>query len=187
MRGMGFTALLIVFVAFAGGCVQAVNVSGPFPAERVVSLDSPRPSAEEADLVVRARVERSYFTKDEEMPDELTLVVDGLKLFERVMGAPVAEPDEGKDDVFVYELKGRLRLLPGAHKVSMDLGGMGFMTVVVGLRGGRIHELVYEPIYGRHRHIRKRALRLLSRERVFPLELAGFKAYLDGTEVSTQG
>lgn len=51
----GLMVLFIVLAALAGGCAQAVKVTGLLPAERVVPLDSPGPAGQEADLVVKAR------------------------------------------------------------------------------------------------------------------------------------
>lgn len=176
MKAPGLIVVLVALVALAG-CAQAVRVTGPFPVERVVPFDSAGPIAEEADLVVWARVDRAVFA-GEEVPDGFTLVVDGRRI-----SGKAAPEGTGEADIIVYGPKGRVRLASGLHEVSLGVGGTGFMTAVVELRGGKVHELVFEPVYGRHKHIRKRALRLLSRERVFPLELTGFKAYLDGGEV----
>jgi hypothetical protein len=193
MNRMKALSLLAVVAAFAAitmalpGCYRQskVEVSGPFPAERLIPLDEPGPLGDRADLVVRVRV-RKRLSPWRGRPHRITLIVDGLSLVEPVKSIPVTEPG-GKGDVILYGLHGRLRLKPGVHDVSMKIDDTDFLFVMVELRGGKVHELVYEPVYRWRRHNRKRAMRLLSRERRHPvMELVGFKAYLDGKAAAAQ-
>jgi hypothetical protein len=193
MNRMKALSLLAVVAAFAAlstalpGCYRQskVEVSGPFPAERLIQLDEPGPSGDQTDLVVRVRVEKRLSPLWEERSHRITIVVDGLSLVERIKGIPGAEPGEN-GDVVLYELQTRLRLKPGVNDVSMKTEDTDFLSVMVELRGGKVHELVYEPVFKPHRHIRKRAMRLLNRESKFPRKLVGFKAYLDGKVAPSQ-
>lgn len=161
-------------------------VTGPFPAERAVRLDAPGPIGHETDLVVRIRVQKALSRWWEGRSRRITLVLDGLRLVEMIRIMPETESD-GEGDTVLYGFEKRLRLEPGVHEVSMKTEDTDFVSVGGELRPGRVHELVYEPVFRRHMDNRKRAMRTLNRIRRRPeMRLLGFDAYLDGAKAPRQ-
>lgn len=171
---MGF--LVVVFI----GCYKQTRLEHmETPAQfKVVGVDEPAPSQEEADVVITTHIKKASYLlspRTAEMPYTFTLIIDGQEVREDVKGVEEVESDANteKGRGVHYALKKRLRLKPGRHEIALKTEERSSAKVQVELVGGRIHDLNFEPVYGRKTGLRG----------TFGQGLRGYKVYLDGNEI----
>lgn len=161
---MGLLAIMFI------GCYKQTRLEQMgMPVQfKVVGMDDPAPSQDEADVIVSThRKKASYLLspRTADAPYTFTLLINGQEVKEEVKGVD-------------YILKKRFRLKPGRHEIALKTEEGSSAKVKVKLDGGRIHDLMFEPIYGNP--LRTRIMK------IFVQGIKNYEVYLDGNKISKE-
>ncbi|MDO8446135.1 MAG: hypothetical protein Q7T53_08555 [Deltaproteobacteria bacterium] len=177
---IAISGLLVIVVGFAGCYKQLHLEKTVVPAElRVVALDAPAPSQDEADLIIATHIKKASYLlspRTAYAPYTFTLMIDGQRIKEDAKGVEEVESDmkEEKGKGIHYTLEKRFRLKPGHHELAVKTDYGKSPKVRIELMGGRIHTLKFEPVYGP---------RKVGLKKTFQQGLVDYKVYLDGSEI----
>lgn len=170
--------MVLLAVESIGCYKQAALEKAVVPAEiKVIGLDDPAPSQDEADIIISTHIKKASYLfspRTAETPYTFTLSIDSQEIREDVKGIEEVESDanmeKGKGVHYVF--KKRLRLKPGRHEIALNTEKLS-PKVRIKLAGGKIHDLKFEPVYGRKYGLWG----------TFGQGLRGYKAYLEGKEI----
>ena len=123
---------------------------------KLIGLDEPAPSQDEADVIVTTHIKKASYLlspRTAEMPYTFTISVDGQELKEEVRGVEevISDTDKEKGKGIHYILKKRLRLKPGSHEIALKTEERSSAKVKIGIGGGKVYTMSFEPVYGRKR------------------------------------
>lgn len=180
MKTITRLAIIGLLAVMFTGCykqtkLEQMETSAQF---KVVGLDAPTPSQDEADLIITTHIKKASYLlspRTAEMPYTFTLMIDGQGIKEDVKGVEEVESDTEKEKGkgVHYVFKKRLRLKPGSHEIALKTEERSSAKVKVELSGGSIHTLKFEPVYGRKSGLKG----------TFGQGLTGYKVYLDENEI----
>lgn len=145
--------ILLIVVVF-GGCYRQVSKETVVPVEiKVVDMDAPVPSRDEADVVVITHIKKAsyhFIPRTAETPYTFTILIDGNELKESLKGIEVVESKiaEERGGGIHYALKKRLRLKPGSYVIILKSEDGPSAKIKIDLSGGKIHTLRFDPVYG---------------------------------------
>ncbi|MBI5748638.1 MAG: hypothetical protein HZA00_05880 [Nitrospinae bacterium] len=144
---------LFVVVVFTG-CYKQIPKEAVIPVEvRVVDLDVPLPSKDEADVVVITHIKKvSYLfsPRTAETPYTFILSINGKEIKDTLKGVEDVESkiDAERGEGIHYALKKRLRLKPGKYEIILKSEDGKSAKIKTELKGGKLHGLRFEPVYG---------------------------------------
>jgi len=175
--------LVLIMAGFIGCYKQIPFEKAGIPAElKVVDLDEPLPSQDEADIIITTHIKKPSYLLSPRRADTLytfTLSIDNLWFTESLKGVGEVESDmdqeQGKGIHYIF--KKRIRLKPGKYDINMKAEDGRSARVNVELAGGSIHDLKFDPVYGSN----KSGFR-----KTFWHGVVDYKVYLDGNEILKQ-
>lgn len=158
MKNIARLAIMGLLAVMFMGCYKQTRLEqmGTSVQFKVIGVDEPAPSQEEADVVITTHIKKASYLlspRTAEMPYTFTISVDGQEFKEEVKGVEEVESDTDKEKGkgIHYVLKKRLRLKLGSHEIELKTEERSSAKVKVELSGGRTHTLNFEPVYGRKR------------------------------------
>ena len=175
---------LVLIMAGVIGCYKQIpfEKSGISAELKVVDLDEPLPSQDEADIIITTHIKKPSYLLSPRRADTLytfTLSIDNLWFTESLKGVGEVESDmdqeQGKGIHYIF--KKRIRLKPGKYDINMKAEDGRSARVNVELAGGSIHDLKFDPVYGSN----KSGFR-----KTFWHGVVDYKVYLDGNEILKQ-
>lgn len=136
------------------GCYKHAPFERVVPVEiKVVDMDAPVPSQNEADIIIVTHIKKASYLfspRTAETPYTFTILIDGNELKESLKGIEVVEykivEERGKG--IHYTLKKRLRLKLGSYVVVLKPEDGPSARIKIELSGGKIHTLRFDPVYG---------------------------------------
>ena len=181
MKNITRLAIMGLLAVMFTGCYKQTRLEqmGTSAQFKVIGLDDPVPSPDEADLIVTTHIKKaSYLLKPRtaDMPYTFMIFIDGQKFAEDVKGVEEVESDmkEEKGKGIHFALEKRFRLKPGFHELAVKTDYGKSPKVRIEFIGGRIHALKFEPVYGP---------RKVGLKKAFQQGLVDYKVYLDGSEI----
>ncbi len=144
---------LFVSLVFIG-CYKQVHREAMAPVYvEVVELNAPLPSSEESDILITTHIKKAsyYFSpRTAETSYTFTISVNGKEIKETLKGVEEAESkiDAERGEGIHYALKKRLRLKPGKYEIILKSEDGKSAKIKAELKGGRLHTLRFEPVYG---------------------------------------
>ena len=145
---------ILLIVIFFAGCYRQVSKETVVPIEvKVVDMDAPMPSQNEADIIIVTHIKKASYhfsPRAAETPYTFTILIDCNELKESLKGIEVVESKivEERGKGIHYTLKKRLRLKPGSYVIVLKSEDGPSAKIKIKLSGGKIHTLIFDPIYG---------------------------------------
>lgn len=145
---------VVFLITLLIGCYKQAPLERVVPVEiKVVDMDAPVPSQDEADVIITTHIKKASYLfspRTAETPYTFTILIDGNELKESLKGIEVVESkiDEERGKGIHYTLKKRLRLKPGSYVIVLKSEDGPSAKIKIDLSGGKIHTLIFDPVYG---------------------------------------
>lgn len=180
MKKKIFTLMLITIALAFTSCYKQIHKEAVLPVELMtIALDAPEPYPDEADVVITTSTRKGDYLlweRPAEKPYTFTLSINGKEFKESILGIKKSESEGGEQKIY-YELKKRIRLTPGSYTLGLKHEEGKPAEIRLTLKGGKLHALNFEPVYGPI---------AAGRIKKFRYGIKYYKISLDGAELLTE-